>query len=103
MIINMLLIQLNWDFEQRKRTFAFCPRDDIGHLPYPAPQVTRHGMSTCAEDPALGIQRTMVKILAFPGRTSYSSELDVERRIGSMLAGFFNIANCSTSSYVYKY
>ncbi|KAL6299364.1 hypothetical protein BKA93DRAFT_931532 [Sparassis latifolia] len=53
---------------------------------------------------ALSIEWTMLKLLAFPGAPNTISEMDVERHIGSILTGIFNVRGCTRySSTTLKY
>ncbi|KAL6299367.1 hypothetical protein BKA93DRAFT_829937 [Sparassis latifolia] len=52
----------------------------------------------------LSMETTVLKLLAFPGIQNTISEMDVERQIGSILTGIFNIRGCTTySSTALKY
>ncbi|KAL6299365.1 hypothetical protein BKA93DRAFT_829936 [Sparassis latifolia] len=53
---------------------------------------------------ALSMEWTILKLLAFPGTQDSISEMDVERHIGSILTGLFNIRGCTRySSTALKY
>jgi hypothetical protein len=76
----------------------YCPRKDIDSLEYPTPKVTLNEIRKHPDNPALCIEWTMLKILGYPGVSECRSELEVERHIGSNLAGIFQIVDCTTTS-----
>jgi hypothetical protein len=82
--------------------FKVCSRRDVESLEYPEPKVTLNEARRFPEDPARCVEWTMLKILGFPGVSKCRSEMDVERDVGSILAGFFNIQGCVTSAYAWS-
>ena len=96
----LLKTQLNMLPRKARDFYKYSKRNEVEDIEYPNPNVTLHESQTDDPKAALRVEWTIVKVLAFPLLDTYGSELEVERHIGSNLAGFFNIENCTTSSYV---
>ena len=96
----LLKAQLAMLPSKARREYTFSKRKKVEGIEYPYPNVTLHEAQKDDPEAALRVEWTLVKVLAFPRLDTYRSELEVERHIGSNLAGFFNIDNCTTSSYV---
>jgi len=82
--------------QQPNNIIEFCTRNEVVNLVYPAANVTLNE-SDQEENAAVGVVWGMLKILSFPCWNA-SSELEVERHVGSCLASFFNIKDCITIS-----
>ena len=81
----------------------YYPREDVEAIEYPGPNVALCEMDNYHSEPSFGIEWTILKIIDSPEIHSCGSEIDVARHIGLTLAGFFNIVDCTTLSYVHAF